>query len=169
MSPSGIDAYLPNFLVNTWFLWFPLGHWLAFLLIIPITFFLSTLLTRLMTALFLHYFRRRFKEQGDQRFERLTGPIRILLFAAAIYVISLISQSILTSAFLAYVSLTLAVLGATWLCLRFIDIFFELREKRMVASVIGEDFPCATGEEAGQDPGGDDRGALNFLYGRASI
>ena len=64
----------------------------------------------------------------------MAGPIRILLFAAAIYVISLISPSILTSAFLAHVSLTLAVLGVTWLCLRFIDIFFELREKRMVAA-----------------------------------
>ena len=134
MSPRGIDAYLPNFLVHTWFLWFSLGHWLAILLIIPLTFFLSTLLTRLVTALFLHYFRRKFKERGEERFERLAGPIRILLFAAAIYVISLISPSILTSAFLAHVSLTLAVLGVTWLCLRFIDIFFELREKRMVAA-----------------------------------
>jgi MscS family membrane protein len=134
MSVRGIDAYLPKFLVSTWVLWFPLWHWLVILLVIPVTFFLSTLLTRLMTSLFLLYSRRKFKEQAGQRLARLTGPIRILLFAAAIYGISLISQSILTSAFLAHVSLTLAVLGATWLCLRFIDIFFELREERMTAA-----------------------------------
>lgn len=133
MGTRGIDAYLPKFLVNTWFLWFPLRHWLVFLLVIPLIFFLSTLLTRLMTFLFLLYSRRKFQEQGGQWLARLTGPIRILLFAAAIFGFSLISPSILTSHFLAYAALTLAVLGATWLCLCFIDIFFELREKRLVA------------------------------------
>jgi MscS family membrane protein len=134
MGTRGIDAYLPKFLVNTWFLWFPLRHWLGFLLVIPLIFFLSTLLTRLMTFLFLLYSRRKFQEQGGQWLTRLTGPIRILLFAAAIFGFSLISPSILTSNFLAYAALILAVLGATWLCLCFIDIFFEVREKRMIAA-----------------------------------
>lgn len=134
VSARGIDAYFPKLFVNTWFLWLPLWHWLLILLIIPVTFALSTLLTRLFASLFLLYFRRKFKEPSGQWFAGLTGPMRILLFAAAIYGISLISQSILISAFLAYLSLTLTVLGATWLCLRFIDIFFELREKRMVAA-----------------------------------
>ena len=134
VSARGIDAYLPKFLVNTWFLWFPLWNWLLILLIIPVTFALSTLLTRLLASLFLLYVRRKFKEPSGQRFAGLTGPVRLLLFAAAVYGISLISQSILISAFLAYASLTLSVLGATWLCLRFIDILFDLREKRMIAA-----------------------------------
>ena len=133
MGPGGIDAHLPKFLVNTWFLWLPLWHWLVILLIIPITFALAALLTRLLASLFWIYFRRKFKEQDRQRFTGLTGPLRILLFAAVLFVSSLISRSILISSFLAYASLTLTVLGITWLCLRFIDIAFDLRERRMIA------------------------------------
>jgi MscS family membrane protein len=32
-----IDAYLPKFLVTTWFLWFPLWQWFSIFLIIPIS------------------------------------------------------------------------------------------------------------------------------------
>jgi MscS family membrane protein len=35
---------------------------------------------------------------------------------------------------MAYAALTLTVLGATWLCLRFIDVAFDLRERRMIAA-----------------------------------
>jgi len=59
--------------------------------------------------------------------------MRILLFAAAIWIISLFSRSILASAFWAYVAATLTTLGATWLSLRFIDVFFDVREKRLAA------------------------------------
>jgi len=41
---------------------------------------------------------------------RLTGPIRILIFASAIWVISLLSQSILASAFWTHVAATLTVM-----------------------------------------------------------
>ena len=43
-----IDTYLPKFLVNTWFLWFPLWQWLLILLLIPLSFGLSILVTRLL-------------------------------------------------------------------------------------------------------------------------
>jgi MscS family membrane protein len=129
-----LEAYLPKFLVSTWFLWFPLWHWLVILLVIPLSFFLATLLTRLITYLLLFYSRRKFKTQGDRPVVRLAGPIRILIFALAIWVISLLSQSILASAFWAHVAATLAIMGATWLCLRLIDIFFDLKGKRLVAA-----------------------------------
>ena len=129
----GLAAYLPDFLLNNWFLWFPLGQWLAILLVIPLAFFLATLLTRLIASLLLFYSRRNFQAKGDQLVEGLIGPMRILLFAAAIWIISLFSRSILASAFWAYVAATLTTLGATWLSLRFIDVFFDVREKRLAA------------------------------------
>ena len=129
-----LGSYLPKFLVDTWFLWFPLWHWLAILLVIPLSFFLATLLTRLITYLLLLYSRRNLEAQGDRPVVRLAGPIRILLFASAIWVISLLSTSILTSAFWTYVAATLTVMGATWLCLQAIDIFFDLRERQLRAA-----------------------------------
>jgi MscS family membrane protein len=65
---------------------------------------------------------------------RLTGPIRILIFALASWFISLLSRSVLVSAFWAYVASTLTVFGATWLCARFIDIVFELKQNQLVVT-----------------------------------
>jgi MscS family membrane protein len=129
-----VDDYLPKFFVDTWILWFPLWRWLAILLGIPLAFLLATLLTRLITSLVLLYSRRHFKVQGTQPLARLAGPTRILIFAAAIWVFSLLSKSILASAFWAWGAATLTVMGATWLLLRFIDIFFELKERQSAGS-----------------------------------
>jgi MscS family membrane protein len=125
-----LEDYLPKFLVDTWFLWFPLWRWVAILLGLPLTFVLATFLTRLITRLLWLYSRRHFEVQGRQPLARLAGPIRILIFALAIWVISLVSKSILASAFWAWGAATLSVVGTTWLLLRFIDIFFELKERQ---------------------------------------
>jgi len=125
-----LEDYLPKFLVNTWVLWFPLWRWLAILLVVPLTFILATLLTRLITSLLLLYSRRKINVMAEKRAVRLAGPIRILVFASAIWVISMFSRSMLTAAFLAYMAATLAVIGATWLCLRLIEILFEIIKLR---------------------------------------
>ena len=126
-----IDAYLPKFLINTWFLWFPLWHWFAILLIIPLSFGVATLVTRLLTLILLLLARRIGRVPVDQHVVRLTGPIRILVFALAIWLISLLSQSVLTSLFWTYVASTLTVIGATWLCVRFIDIVSKLKKRQL--------------------------------------
>ena len=38
LDASVLDAYLPKFLVSTWFLWFPLWQWIVILLLIPLSF-----------------------------------------------------------------------------------------------------------------------------------
>src|SRR5512136_2349692 len=129
-----IDTYLPKFLVDTWFLWFPLWKWLLVLLLIPLLFGLSVLLTRLLTPVLLFFARRIAKAQADRHVTRLTGPIRILIFALAILSISLLSHSVITSAFWTYVAATLTAIGATWLCVRFIDIVFKLKQSQLVAA-----------------------------------
>ena len=73
-----IDTYLPKFLVNTWFLWFPLWKWFLALLLIPLLFGLSILVTRLFTFMLLLFVRRVAKVRPDQHVVRLTGPLRIL-------------------------------------------------------------------------------------------
>jgi MscS family membrane protein len=126
-----IDAYLPKFLVNTWFLWFPLWKWFLIVLIVPILFGLSILLTRLFTFLFVLVLRRISKIRVDQHLIRLNGPLRILVFASAIWVISLLSRSVIASAFWTYVAFTLTLIGATWLCTRLIDIASRLKQKQL--------------------------------------
>jgi MscS family membrane protein len=126
-----IDAYLPKFLINTWFLWFPLWYWFTILLIIPLSFGVAILLTRLLTLILLLLARRIGRVPVEQNVVGLTGPIRILIFALAIWLISLLSQSVLASLFWTYVASTLTVIGATWLCVRFIDIVSKLKKRQL--------------------------------------
>jgi MscS family membrane protein len=126
-----IDSYLPKFLVNTWFLWFPLWQWFSILLVIPISIALATLVSRLFRPLLLLLVRRITKAQVDPHVLRLTGPVRILIFALAIWFISLLSRSVLTSVFWTYVASTLTVIGVTWLCVRLIDIVSKLKQKQL--------------------------------------
>jgi MscS family membrane protein len=128
-----LDDYLPKFLVSTWFLWFPLWQWILILLLIPLSFILATVATRLLTPLLLLSLRRMARVRADQHMVRLTGPIRILIFALAIWVISLYSRSVLSSLFWTYVASTLTVIGATWLCIRVMDIGFKLKQKQFSA------------------------------------
>ncbi len=125
-----LDDYVPKFLVSTWFLWFPLWQWIVFLLLIPLSYGLAAVATRLFTPLVLLSLRRMTKLRADQHVVRLTGPIRILMFALAIWVISLYSRSFLGSLFWTYLASTLTVIGATWLCVRVMDIVFKLKQRQ---------------------------------------
>ena len=133
-----IEAYLPKFLVNTWFLWFPLWKWFFVLLLIPLLLGLSILVTRLFNAILLFSVRRIVKVRVDQHVARLTGPLRILIFALVIWFISLLSRSVLTSAFWTYVASTLTVIGVTWLCVRVVDALFRLKQGQLVATSSGK-------------------------------
>jgi MscS family membrane protein len=125
-----LDDYLPRFLVSTWFLWFPLWQWILFLLLVPLSYALAAVATRLITPLVLLSLRRMVKVRAEQHVVRLTGPVRILMFALAIWVISLYSRSLLGSLFWTYVASTLTVIGATWLCVRVMDIVFKLKKRQ---------------------------------------
>jgi MscS family membrane protein len=129
-----IETYLPKFLVNTWFLWFPLWKWFLILLLIPLSFGISILVARLFTSLLLLFVQRIAKVRGERHVAKLTGPIRILIFALAVWSISLISRSVLSSVFWTYVASTLTVIGVTWLCVRVIDLVFKLKQSQLVAT-----------------------------------
>ena len=128
-----LEDHLPQFLVNTRFLWFPLWQWFVIFLFVPLSFVFATFVTRLMIPLLLLLVRRITKGKGDLHGVKLAGPIRILILAFATWSMSLLSSSVLTSAFLAYMASTLTVIGASWLGVRFIDILFNLKEERLTA------------------------------------
>jgi MscS family membrane protein len=126
-----MDAYLPEVLVRTWILWFPLWLWFFILLVIPLSFGLATLIVRVLSPLFSALVHRMVGVRADRLAVGLSGPLRILVFALAIWSISLFSRSVLASAFLTYVASTLTVFGATWLFVRFIDMVFRLKEGQL--------------------------------------
>jgi MscS family membrane protein len=128
-----LEDHLPQFLVNTRFLWFPLWQWFVIFLFVPLSFVFATFVTRLMIPLLLLLVRRITKGKGDLHGVKLAGPIRILILAFATWSMSLLSSSVLTSAFWAYMASTLTVIGASWLGVRFIDILFNLKEERLTA------------------------------------
>jgi MscS family membrane protein len=64
--------------------------------------------------------------------------LRILVFASAIWFVSFLSQSVITSTFWSYVALTLTVFGATWLCVRIIDVLFKLKQSQLVVTSSGK-------------------------------
>jgi MscS family membrane protein len=129
-----IDSYLPKFLAATWFLWFPLWQWLSIILVIPVSFGLATLLVRLFTPLFLLLTRRTTGLHGDRYVKGLSGPLRVMVFALAVWCISIFSRSVLTSVFWAYVASTLTVIGTTWLCVRVVTILFSLKQARLASA-----------------------------------
>lgn len=132
-----LDAYIPRFMIDRFFLWFPLWQWAFIIIAIPLSFIIATLLTRLLTPLLLKIVRRVLKAGGDHHVMTLTGPLRVFILALAAGSISLFSRSILTSLFWAYAAMTLAVLGATWLCLKLIHLVVSLKERQWAATATG--------------------------------
>jgi MscS family membrane protein len=107
---------------------------LLILLLIPLSFGLSIIVTRFSALLLSFSVHRIARVRVDHHVAKLTGPIRILIFALAIWFISLLSRWVLMSVFWTYVALTLTVIGATWLCVRIIDVLFKLKQGQLVVT-----------------------------------
>ena len=131
------DRYFPRFMTEKVFLWFPLWQWIYILLVAPLSFLVATLLTRLLTPLLLKIVVRVTKVKSDRHTMTLTGPLRILILALALWAISSFSHSILISLFWTYAAITLAVVGATWLSIRLIDVVVKLKHKKWAATATG--------------------------------
>ncbi len=131
------DRFFPRFMTEKVFIWFPLWQWIYILLVAPLSFLVATLLTRLLTPFLLKVVVRVTKVKSDRHAMTLTGPLRILILALALWAISTFSHSILVSLFWTYAAITLAVVGATWLTIRLIDVVVKLKHKKWSATATG--------------------------------
>jgi len=129
-SRHGIERHLPETLVDTWVLGSPLWHWIALLVVIPLSFGIAWLVTHAFISLLHALMHPQTEEQGDRFVATMAGPLRLLFLALAIYGISMFSPSLMTSLFWGRVALTLAVVGLTWLSIRLIDLLAGLVERR---------------------------------------
>ncbi|MDD1632720.1 MAG: hypothetical protein LUP91_11020, partial [Methylococcaceae bacterium] len=82
---QALDNYIPKFLIDTRLFWLPLWQWILIILAIPLSFGLATLVTRLLNPVFLVLVRRIAGGYGDRQVVKLTGPLRILISALALW------------------------------------------------------------------------------------
>ena len=121
-----IEQYVPNFLRDKKIFNYPLWRWIAISLLILFAWFFTSVI--IVGHRFIY--RRFTKKQQKQDIKRLKGPIRVLALSLGFYIASLLSYSLLSSLFFSRVSETLAIIGATWLCLYFVDPVIDRMTKR---------------------------------------
>ena len=123
---------LPQPLVETRILGLALWRWLLGLTGITLALFCASLVTRALTPLLRFSLRRITGETDDQRLVPLEGPVRVLLLAVAITILSSFSISLLSRLLLTNISSVLGVIGFSWLAMKFSDIVSDLATRRLV-------------------------------------
>ncbi len=133
-----IEQYLPDILVNTWFLRFPLWQWISVLLVVPISLVIATGLTRLARPLLLRVMERIAGVHGDYHTVQLAGPMRLAIFTVGMWCISFLSGSIIASLFWTYVAAVLTVISICWLLMRIIDIGLAVKKMQSESGAAGK-------------------------------
>ena len=121
-----IEQYVPNFLRDKKLFDYPLWRWIAISLLILFAWFFTWVI--IVGHRFIY--RRFTKRQKKHDIKRFKGLIRVLALSLGFYFASLLSYSLLSSLFFSRVSETLAIIGATWLCLYFVDPVIDRMMKR---------------------------------------
>ena len=118
-----VDRYIPEVLKETKFLKYPLWQWIAFILIIPLSFAFAWFLTWIVMMLVLLIHRRTRAGRDGLQITLPKGPLRVLALSLGFYIASLLSYTLLSRLFWERVSETLLIVGITWLCLYLVDPF----------------------------------------------
>jgi MscS family membrane protein len=132
MHPLDVEKYVPSSLVKIKFLSIPLLRWFAVLLALIVALALASLVTRFLIPLLRPLVRRMTHQEDDRLVGSLRAPLRLILFAIPIQVVSVqMGVTLLARLFWARVATTIAVAGLAWLLIRFSDIVSELGERRL--------------------------------------
>lgn len=118
---SWIERRLSGTPLETRFLGYTLWRWIGILLVVPLSFGIARLATRLLLPAIPDLFRRVARRPVDYPAARLKWPISLLVMAIVFYAVSLIAFSASSRVFWGYVAATVATIALTWTCLRLID------------------------------------------------
>jgi MscS family membrane protein len=132
-----IDKYLPDFMVKTTPLQFPLWQWVYILVSVPLSFILARFVVLILAGMLPLVFRRITKAQSRQYMLRQTGPIRLLILSACIWILSFLSYSIVASSFWSYVGAVITVVCTVWILIRLMDAILMAKEKDWTVSSSG--------------------------------
>jgi MscS family membrane protein len=115
-----VDNLLPGFLVNTRFAGVPLFEWLAVLVGMPLVYFLTVLLNRLLSRLIGLLRRRLYRKPELPNPECLPTPVRLLLLALVVqWITSKVSLPLLARQFWSSTDTVITILASVWLLILF--------------------------------------------------
>ena len=125
-----VERHLPAVLTEARVAGQPLYRWIVPLVVLPLAIFLGRLVARAILAFLREPLRSRFGEAVMGKLRGIGNPLMLLFSAAAVYLISLGSASLLTRLFWSFMGSTMAVVGLTWLLLFVIDAAAAVIEQR---------------------------------------
>jgi MscS family membrane protein len=114
-----VDNFLPEFLVNTRFAGIALFEWLAVFVGLPLLYFLTVLLSRLIRHL-VGLLGRRYKKLDLSHSDLLPTPVRLLLLAFVIHwIISKVNLPLLARQFWSSTATVITIAASVWLLILF--------------------------------------------------
>jgi MscS family membrane protein len=117
-----VDTVLPRFLVNTRFAGIPVFEWLAVLVGVPLLYFLTVLLSRLISRLIGLLRRRLYRKPDLANRVFLPAPVRLLLLAFIInWLASKVSLPLLARQFWSSTATIITIAAGVWLLILFIS------------------------------------------------
>ncbi len=131
-----IESHLPDFLlIRTHIFYLRLWQLLALLLAVPAAFLFAGLLTRLLVALLRPVAERVARERAEYRLKALSGPVRFIVLMLTLRgAVTFLTLPLLARQYWVRIVAVLAVVGATWLLLRIIEIAAQLTVNRVLRS-----------------------------------
>jgi MscS family membrane protein len=115
-----VDHVLPEFLVNTRFAGIPVFEWLAVLVGMPLLYFLTVLLSRLLSRLIGLLRQRLYRKPDLANREFLPGPVRLLLLAFVIHwITSRTNLPLLARQFWSSTATVITIAAIVWLLILF--------------------------------------------------
>jgi MscS family membrane protein len=115
-----VDTVLPEFLVNTRFAGIALFEWLAVFVGMPLFYFLTVLLSRLISRLVGLLHRRLSRKPDPSNPNFLPNPVRLLLLAFVIrWITSKVSLPLLARQFWSSTATVITIMASVWLLILF--------------------------------------------------
>ena len=127
-----VAKLLPRRLQEARFLSVPLWRWLMIGFGFTLAFALASLVARGSIPVLRPLIHRMTGEEDDQRLLSLKAPIRVVLFAVAIRIISALSVSLLARQFWTRIAGIVAIFGFAWLAIQFSNIVSDLSSRRLL-------------------------------------
>jgi MscS family membrane protein len=123
---------LPSWMSTIRLFGVPLWRWLVVIIGLGLVWIAASLVTRALAPLLRRFLRRVTGETDDAHSGALLGPVRLILLAVAVAILSSFSLSLLTRQFWVNLSSVLAVLGVMWFAMKVCDIVSNLSARRLI-------------------------------------
>jgi MscS family membrane protein len=124
--------YLPAWLTNIRILNFPVWRWLVVIMGFAAALALASLVTRALIPLLRPVLRWLTHEEDDGRLKALTGPVRLLLLAAAMRIPSTLVMTVLGRQLISIAAHFLAIVAFAWMAMEFANIVSDLNTRRLI-------------------------------------